>query len=57
MRCGHAGVRFEAYAEGPFRTDDHIATIDGQYPSKGKGEYAAWFRDSEGNLLGIGQIF
>lgn len=51
------GVRFEAYAEGPFRTEDHIATIDGQYPSKGTGEYAAWFRDCEGNLIGIGQIF
>ena len=28
----------------------------GNYPSKGgKGERAAWFRDSEGNMLGIGQ--
>jgi predicted enzyme related to lactoylglutathione lyase len=27
-----------------------------EYPSKGgKGERAAWFRDSEGNLLGLGQ--
>ena len=25
------------------------------YPSKGAGERGAWFRDSEGNLLGIGQ--
>jgi hypothetical protein len=24
-------------------------------PSKGAGEYGAWFFDSEGNLLGIGQ--
>ena len=27
----------------------------GNYPSKGTGERGAWFRDSEGNLLGIGQ--
>jgi hypothetical protein len=28
----------------------------GNYPSKGgRGERAVWFRDSEGNLLGIGQ--
>jgi hypothetical protein len=25
------------------------------YPSKGAGERAAWFRDSEGNMLGMGQ--
>jgi hypothetical protein len=34
---------------------DGIATIEGNYPSKGKDELAAWFRDSEGNVLGIGQ--
>ena len=34
---------------------DGIATVEGNYPSKGVGERAAWFRDSEGNLLGIGQ--
>jgi catechol 2,3-dioxygenase-like lactoylglutathione lyase family enzyme len=33
-----------------------IAEIAGNYPSKGaRGERAAWFRDSEGNMLGIGQ--
>ena len=36
-------------------TVNGIATIQGNYPSKGTGERAAWFRDSEGNLLGIGQ--
>jgi hypothetical protein len=25
------------------------------YPSKGSAERGAWFRDSEGNMLGIGQ--
>ena len=30
--------------------------VEGNYPSKGgRGERAVWFRDSEGNLLGIGQ--
>ena len=51
------GVVFEHYDEGPLRTAGGIATIDGNYPSKGKGEYGAWFRDSEGNMLGIGQPF
>lgn len=38
------------------RTRDGIADIDGNYPSKGAcGERAAWFRDSEGNLIGIGE--
>ncbi|TMR25023.1 VOC family protein [Nonomuraea turkmeniaca] len=38
------------------RTTDGIAEIEGNYPSKGAwGERGAWFRDSEGNLLGIGQ--
>jgi hypothetical protein len=29
--------------------------VAGNYPSKGSGERAAWFRDSEGNMLGIGE--
>jgi len=38
------------------RTVDGIAEVEGNYPSKGAtGERAAWFRDSEGNLIGIGQ--
>jgi hypothetical protein len=32
-----------------------IAEIVEDYPSKGVGEKGAWFKDSEGNLLGIGQ--
>lgn len=51
------GVVFEEYDEGPLRTEEGIATIDGNYPSKGTGEYGAWFRDSEGNMLGMGQPF
>jgi hypothetical protein len=34
-------------------TADGIADIDGNYPSKGTGERAAWFYDSEGNLIGL----
>ncbi|MGW7369488.1 VOC family protein [Streptomyces sp. NPDC054841] len=41
---------------GGMRTRDGIAEIEGNYPSKGaRGERGAWFRDSEGNMLGIGQ--
>jgi catechol 2,3-dioxygenase-like lactoylglutathione lyase family enzyme len=36
-------------------TVDGIAEVAGNYPSSGVGERAAWFRDSEGNLLGIGE--
>lgn len=50
------GVKFEDY-EAPIATRDGIATIQGQYPSKGKGELGAWFRDCEGNLIGVGQPF
>jgi catechol 2,3-dioxygenase-like lactoylglutathione lyase family enzyme len=33
-----------------------ITEVSGNYPSKGgKGERAVWFRDCEGNMLGIGQ--
>ncbi|MDQ8728148.1 VOC family protein [Bradyrhizobium sp. LHD-71] len=51
------GVVFEEYNEPPLATKNCIATIEGNYPSKGSGEFAAWFRDSEGNMLGIGQPF
>ena len=49
------GVVFEEYDLPGLKTVDGIAEIEGQYPSKGDGERGAWFRDSEGNLLGIGQ--
>jgi catechol 2,3-dioxygenase-like lactoylglutathione lyase family enzyme len=50
------GVVFEEYDLPGLRTVDGIARIEGNYPSKGGGgEKGAWFRDSEGNLLGIGQ--
>jgi catechol 2,3-dioxygenase-like lactoylglutathione lyase family enzyme len=49
------GVVFEEYDFPGLRTVEGIADIEGNYPSKGTGERGAWFRDSEGNLLGIGQ--
>jgi len=49
------GVVFEEYDLPGLTTVDGIADIDGNYPSKGTGERGAWFRDSEGNLLGVGQ--
>lgn len=49
------GVKFEEYDLPGLKTVDGIAEIAGNYPSKGIGERGVWFRDSEGNLLGIGQ--
>jgi catechol 2,3-dioxygenase-like lactoylglutathione lyase family enzyme len=49
------GVVFEEYDLPGLKTVNGIAEIDGNYPSKGVGERGAWFRDSEGNLLGLGQ--
>ena len=50
------GVVFESYDLPGLTTVDGIAEVTGNYPSKGGvGERAAWFKDSEGNLLAIGQ--
>jgi catechol 2,3-dioxygenase-like lactoylglutathione lyase family enzyme len=50
------GVVFEEYDFPGLATVDGIAEVEGNYPSKGgKGERAAWFKDSEGNMLGIGE--
>jgi catechol 2,3-dioxygenase-like lactoylglutathione lyase family enzyme len=49
------GVILEEYDGSAFVTHNGIADIDGNYPSKGDGERACWFRDSEGNMLGMGQ--
>jgi catechol 2,3-dioxygenase-like lactoylglutathione lyase family enzyme len=46
------GVVFEQY-DGAV---NGIMDIEGNYPSKGRGERAACFRDSEGNLLGIAEV-
>jgi catechol 2,3-dioxygenase-like lactoylglutathione lyase family enzyme len=50
------GVVFEDIDRPGMKTIDGIAEVAGNYPSKGGiGERAAWFKDSEGNMLGIGQ--
>jgi catechol 2,3-dioxygenase-like lactoylglutathione lyase family enzyme len=50
------GVVFEDVDLPGLRTVNGIAEVVGNYPSAGGvGERAAWFHDSEGNLLGIGQ--
>jgi catechol 2,3-dioxygenase-like lactoylglutathione lyase family enzyme len=50
------GVEFEDVDVPGLKTVDGIAEVSGNYPSKGgKGERAAWFRDSEGNMLGMGE--
>lgn len=50
------GVVFEDVDLPGLRTRGGIAEIEGNYPSKGaRGERGAWFRDSEGNMLGIGE--
>jgi catechol 2,3-dioxygenase-like lactoylglutathione lyase family enzyme len=50
------GVVFEEYDLPGLTTAGGIAQVAGNYPSKGSaGERAAWFKDSEGNLLAIGQ--
>ena len=49
------GVVFEEVDVPGLKTVDGVADIEGNYPSKGIGERGGWFRDSEGNLLGIGQ--
>jgi catechol 2,3-dioxygenase-like lactoylglutathione lyase family enzyme len=50
------GVVFEEYDLPGLKTKNGIAEVTGNYPSsRAVGEKAAWFRDSEGNLLAIGQ--
>jgi catechol 2,3-dioxygenase-like lactoylglutathione lyase family enzyme len=49
------GVAFEEVDLPGLKTVDGIADVAGNYPGKGTGERAAWFRDSEGNLLAISE--
>jgi catechol 2,3-dioxygenase-like lactoylglutathione lyase family enzyme len=51
------GVVFEEYDLPGMATRGGIAEIEGNYSSKNaRGERGAWFRDSEGNMLGVGQL-
>jgi catechol 2,3-dioxygenase-like lactoylglutathione lyase family enzyme len=49
------GVVFEVFDLPGFEVQEGIAKVAGNYPSKGIGERGVWFRDSEGNLLGLAQ--
>jgi hypothetical protein len=50
------GVVFEQYDSPGLQISEGIASVEGNYPSaRAIGERAAWFRDSEGNLLAVGQ--
>jgi catechol 2,3-dioxygenase-like lactoylglutathione lyase family enzyme len=50
------GVVFEEVDLPGLETVEGIAQVSGNYPSKGgHGELAAWFRDLDGNMLGISQ--
>lgn len=49
------GVVFEDYELPGQDPDTGIVPVEGNYPSKGTGERAVWFRDSEGNMIGLGQ--
>lgn len=49
------GVQFEEYDYPGFTTVDGIVEVEGNYPSKGTRERGAFFRDSENNMIAIGQ--
>jgi catechol 2,3-dioxygenase-like lactoylglutathione lyase family enzyme len=49
------GVELESFDIRGFEVEDDIVVVPGNYPSKGSGERGAFFRDSEGNLLSVGQ--
>jgi catechol 2,3-dioxygenase-like lactoylglutathione lyase family enzyme len=51
------GLTFDDVDVSGFGFRNGIADIPGSYPSTGAvGERAVWFHDSEGNLLGLGQL-
>lgn len=49
------GLQFESFDMPGFELQDDILTAPDNYPSKGSGERGAFFRDSEENLLALGQ--
>ena len=50
------GVDFEDVEMPGMTTVDGIVEVPGNYPSKGRGERAAWFRDLDGNVFGVAEI-
>ena len=49
------GLQFEGFDIAGFEVENDIVLVPDNYPSKGGGERGAFFHDSEGNLLSIGQ--
>jgi catechol 2,3-dioxygenase-like lactoylglutathione lyase family enzyme len=49
------GLQFETIEMSTLSVIDQIVTVPNNYPSKGTGERGAFFYDSEGNLLAVGQ--
>ena len=49
------GLEFERFDVPGFEARGDVVVVPNNYPSKGTGELGAFFRDSEGNLLGVGQ--
>ena len=49
------GVVFEAVDVPGFEVRGDLVVVPDNYPSKGSGELGAFFYDSEGNLLALGQ--
>ena len=49
------GLDFETFDLGGLEVTDQIVVVPDNYPSKGTGERGAFFFDSEGNLLSLGQ--
>jgi catechol 2,3-dioxygenase-like lactoylglutathione lyase family enzyme len=49
------GVTFAAVEVPGFETQGEMVVVPNNYPSKGSGELGAFFYDSEGNLLALGQ--
>jgi catechol 2,3-dioxygenase-like lactoylglutathione lyase family enzyme len=49
------GLQLERFEMEGFGAEDDVVVAPDNYPSKGSGERGAFFRDSEGNLLGLAQ--
>jgi catechol 2,3-dioxygenase-like lactoylglutathione lyase family enzyme len=49
------GLELEQVEMPGITVTDGIAQIPGNYPSKGRSERAVWFRDLDGNVLGLGE--
>jgi catechol 2,3-dioxygenase-like lactoylglutathione lyase family enzyme len=49
------GLEFEQVEMPGITVTDGIAEVPGNYPSKGRSERAVWFRDLDGNVLGVGE--